>query len=111
MGPRNEKTRVSGVKSHKEAGGRKARELMTGETRRGAKRLAATRARLHAWRVHLSPTGGAAFIPIAPAQIVFLAKYGRGQGKGRRFVDFVGQQEAGSSKSCWVTFPIRAAAE
>lgn len=54
-----------------------------------ARQKAAARVRLHAWRVHLSPTGVAVFIPIAPAQIVFLVKYGRGQGKGRQFVDFV----------------------
>lgn len=79
---------VGGVNHKKRVAGKKGRELVKSETCGGAKPLIPTEAG-SCRPCSSSRLAGAVSIPIAPAQIVFLVKYGRGQGKGRRFVDFV----------------------
>lgn len=91
-----EKKRLEGFVPKKEGGGKRGRKAVK---RRGVSRGEASglqRGRKLAPVFVFTPGGYIChlpgwqfFIPIAPAQIVFLVKYGRGQGKGRQFVDCV----------------------
>lgn len=100
-----------GRREKRKKGGEEARCVEGRSVWSPARQKAGARVRLHAWRVHLSPTGVAVFHPDRTRADCVFGQIWPWAGKRSAICGLCLKTRTWERQSCRVTFPIRPAAE